>query len=133
MRRRTGSAMCIVGATAWLAVFPALGAGGPPVAQSSSPLGMKVGGERDGPSVQVAAPWQEPPAVLPEARLPSVLSGVVDSERGVMEDAANRELPAPARAEAKPAEVRPATPPPRRGRGRKDEPPPPNLMQHDVR
>lgn len=104
-------------------------------ATPSAQPGMRIGGDRDGPSGLFVAPWQEPADLLPDAPLQASLAGVVDGERSVAEDPVNRELPSPAQqASAKAAEARPAAQPQRRGRGRKDDDVPAvNIMQHDKR
>jgi hypothetical protein len=97
--------------------------------------GMRIGGDRDGPVGLFVAPWQEPADLLPDAPLQAALTGVVDGERSVADDPVNRELPSPAQqAAAKAVEAKPAAPPQRRGRGRKDDDVPTvNIMQHDKR
>jgi hypothetical protein len=103
-----------------------------PVPDRSSRTGMVVTGDREGPLGSYVAPWQEPPVVVPDALRPGQLPIVLDSERTVAEDPVNRAVPAIAAVKATPAQApRETQKTGRRGRGQKDEPVRPTIMQHD--
>lgn len=93
-------------------------------------LGMRIGGERDGPLGTFVAPWQEPVDALPPVRLQAQqLLSDAGNRAPLMDDSINRQFRAP-EAVARPAENKPATQPVRR-RGKKDDTPTVNIMQHD--
>ena len=103
-----------------------------PAPDRSSRTGMVVTGDREGPLGSFVAPWLEPPALVPDALLPGGLPLVLDSERTAAEDPFNRAVPPVATARVAPAtQPKEAPKTGRRGRGQKDEPVRPTIMQHD--
>lgn len=104
---------------------------GAPGAPGARP-GMVVKGDREGPQGLVVLPWQEPSRRLAEVPLQGALPVVLESLRSVAEDPLNRALPGGAAARAAPpAEERKEAPKSgRRGRGQREEPPRPMIMQH---
>jgi hypothetical protein len=103
-----------------------------PQPDRASRTGMVITGDREGPLGTFVAPWQEPPALVPDALRPGQLPIVLDSERTLAEDPVNRAVPAIAAVKATPAQApKEAQKTGRRGRGQRDEPVRPTIMQHD--
>jgi hypothetical protein len=119
---------------AFCGVTPAFAQGttAKPQADRASRTGMVITGDREGPLGTFVAPWQEPPALVPDALRPGQLPMVLDSERTAAEDPVNRAVPAIAAVKATPAQApKEAQKTGRRGRGQRDEPVRPTIMQHD--
>jgi len=93
---------------------------------SSTPNGMVISGDREGPLGLYLAPWQEPVAQLPEALLQTRLPKVIDDSFGLADDPVNRQFPAPEVARAAPVEPTEKAKP---RRGRKEETPRPMIMR----
>lgn len=63
----------------------------PAVHPAEGEQGMVIRGDQEAPLVLYIVPWQEPGAhALPEAPLPPLLPKVLDRERSLIDDPANR-------------------------------------------